>query len=116
MDPALAGSLAVVLSAAITLAGVLYTQRAARRAAEETADLEQRKVDAQAYESAKRTWSEHVEVLRGEVALLRARLRELDTEQERCNQRIMELTRWGRGVVRVLDEREIEHPPLPGGR
>jgi hypothetical protein len=115
VDPAVAAGLAVVLSALVSLAGVIYTQRATRRAAEDTAALEMRKVDASAYQAARTTWADHVESLRGQVAELRARVLELETAEQRCEQRNIELTRYSRTLIRVLVANGIEHPAPPAG-
>jgi len=119
----------VVLAALFTLMGVRFTQRATRAAAERTAALERTKVDAQAYESARQTWDEHVDSLREQLAdlredaerqrrtaqELRARVDELEDGRERDRARIRELTSYARQLLRILADHEIPYPPPPPG-
>lgn len=81
---------ASVVSALCVLAGVLYTQRQLRKAAERTADVEERKVDAEAYDRA-RTYDrevvkglrEDLQRAREEIAALRRTLEGERREHER---------------------------------
>lgn len=115
LDPAILAVIGVALSGLMSLAGVVYTVRASRRAAEETAELEERKVDASAYAAARATWAEHVESLQGQVRELRARVTELEDLESRCERRNIELARYSRGLMRLLTAHEIEHPAWPPG-
>lgn len=110
----LAGALGVVLSGLISYMAVRYTQRQAKAAQDASERLERVKVDAEAYEAAKATWNEHVAALRGQVAELRARVAELEAEQHRCDQRVLDLTRYSRTLMRLLAEHDIAHPAPPG--
>jgi hypothetical protein len=110
----LAGAAGVVLSGLISFLAVRYTQRSAQRATAASERLERVKVDAEAYESAKATWNEHVAVLRGQVAELRVRVVELEADQARCDQRVLDLTRYSRSLMRLLTENDIAHPSPPG--
>lgn len=112
---ALISSAGVVLAGLITLVGVRYTHRQARTAAEATARLERSKVDAEAYQRARETWTEHVRHLREQVAELRARVDELEDDRTRDRARLREWVDHARSLRRLLDEHEIAHPPAPAG-
>lgn len=144
VDPTVITSLitaaGVVLAAVFALLGARYTQRQTRAAAERTAalqaeaaarasEVEQRKVDAQAFEHAKVTWRESISDLRervDELAVendrqrstirdLRTRVEELETGQERDRRHIRELTAYARDLLRILSHHEIAYPPPPVG-
>lgn len=133
MDPtvitALIAAGGVILAAVFSLAGVRFTQRATRAAAERTAALERTKVDAQAYENARQTWDEHVDSLREQLADLReeaeqqrraardlrSRVDELEEGRDRDRARIRELTAYARELLRILGEHGIAYPPPPPG-
>jgi len=132
-DPTLSGAIVttigVVLAAVFTYAGVRFTQRSARAAQDRTDELDKSKVDAAAYESARRTWDEHVDSLRAQVndlrdeserlrvvtRELRDRVDELENGRAADRARIRELTAWCRAVVEILDAHEINYPSLPAG-
>lgn len=112
----------VVLAALFTFLGIRFTQRAATRAAQATERLEETKVDAAAYESARDTWAEHVESLREQVVELRSqcgelrdRVDELQSGRARDQDRIHELTDYARQLLRILAQHEIPYPPPPAG-
>lgn len=131
MDPtvtvAVITATGVVLAAVITLAGVRFTQRQARAAAEATAALDRAKVDAAAYESARTTWDEHVDSLRQQVADLReeserlrvlardlrGRVDDLEASGRADRARMRELVEYAKGLLRILAEHEISYPQPP---
>lgn len=126
---AIISTVGVVLAAVVTFAGVRYTQRSSRAAAEATARLEAKKVDAAAYEAARDTWEqerlwlrEQVTDLRGRVDELehgraqdRARIRELEEREARDRALIAELAGYARALLRILAEHHIPYPPPPPG-
>ncbi len=144
MDPtvvvAIISAAAVAITGAFTYAGVRFTQRQARLAAERTAEferaaaeraeaLERRSVDAQAFERARATWDAHVEDLteqvdalrteaerlREEARQLRQRLDDLEVGRAADRVRIRELTAYARDLLRILAHHEITYPPPPEG-
>lgn len=126
MDPtivvAIITAVGAVLAALFAYAGIRYTQGAAARAARATKHLEETKVDAAAYESARETWNEHVESLRKQVVELRkesadllTRVDEMERGRLRDRDRIHELTDYARQLLRILAQHEIPYPPPPVG-
>jgi predicted RNase H-like nuclease (RuvC/YqgF family) len=126
---AIVSAVAAVIAGAFSYAGVRFTQRSARAAAEATADLERRAVDAAAFERARATWEAHVEDLteqvgdlraeaeglRTEARDLRARVDEFERGRDLDRARIRELTAYARDLLRILAEHEITYPPPPEG-
>lgn len=131
MDPtvtvAVISGAGVVLAAIFTYAGVRFTQRQSRAAAQATAALERDKVDADAYEAARETWTETVAELRRQVAELReeaetirrggrelrTRVDELESTRAADRQKIRDLTDYARTLLRILSENEITYPEPP---
>lgn len=124
---ALFSAAGVIIAGAMTLAGVRFTQRQARAAADATAALDRAKVDAAAYESARTTWDEHVDSLREQVADLReeserlrglsrdlrSRVDDLETAGRADRARFRELVDYARVLLRIMGEYEIAYPPPP---
>lgn len=118
----------VLFTAFTTLAGVRFTQRQARAAADRAAELDRQKVNAEAYDKARATWDQHVESLRTQVGELReeserlrtaarelrGRVDELESGRSLDRRRIRELTDYARTLLRILGEHEIAYPPPPG--
>lgn len=119
MDPAVlaavVGAVSAVVSSLLAYLAIRYTQRSAQRASAESSRLELVKVDAEAYEQARDTWEAHVASLRAQLVDLRARVVELETDQAKCDQRVLDLTRYSRTLMRILAENDIVHPSPPGG-
>jgi predicted RNase H-like nuclease (RuvC/YqgF family) len=119
----------VVLAGIFTLLGVRFTQRQSRAAAAATAALDRDKVDANAYEAARETWTETVAELRRQVAELRdeaeavrrggrelrARVDELESTRAADRQTIREFRDYARALLAILVAHELPYPPPPPG-
>jgi predicted nucleic acid-binding Zn-ribbon protein len=73
----------LIIVAAISLAGIVYTQRGIKRTSERNAGLEDRKVSQDAYDRARAADSETIRSLRDEVA----RERQLRADDQAADQR-----------------------------
>lgn len=80
MTNALYPLLGVLSSAILTMIGVVYTSRSSRRVADKNADLEGRKVDAAAYDRARKIDEGVLDTLREDLAAHKATITELRAE------------------------------------
>lgn len=118
-----------VLTSIIGYFGVRLTQRQATKAQRATIELEQSKIDAQAYTEARMTWDALIKDLRNQVKDQKADLAEVrhtangfrnrleDLEQKRSGDRVAihVLTQYARQLLWVLRENNIQPPPTPEG-
>jgi predicted RNase H-like nuclease (RuvC/YqgF family) len=84
-------ALATVIAAAITVVGVIYTARASSRAGEKTRKLEEKAVDAQAYERARQSYDAAIHNYLEEIGHLRLRIESLTIRLNGLNNDIAEL-------------------------
>jgi predicted RNase H-like nuclease (RuvC/YqgF family) len=84
-------ALATVLAATITVVGVIYTARASSRAGDKTRKLEEKTVDAQAYERARASYDSAIKNYLEEIGHLRLRIESLTIRLNGLNTDIAEL-------------------------
>lgn len=121
----------IVVAAMLSTLGVVYTARAASGAQRRTAELQQNKIDAEAWGAQVDSWRSDVSALRqqrmedlvaaradiknqaAELEKLRARLITLEAELARDRLYIEALTAWGNAVVTLLRQANMGYPPVP---
>lgn len=96
--------LSAVITALFVLAGVIYTQRQIRKAAERTSAVEDRKVDAEAYDRAREFDQGIVNGIKDELTRAKAEVRELrDALEKERAEHFNEVTEFRR-KLRALED------------
>lgn len=125
---ALMGALGSVLAVVIANR---FTTRSARKAQQQSSDIERTKVDAQAYERARENYDAALTTQgrrivdlqkeladdraesRSEIADCRARIRELDLARRSDRERIRALAAYLRTLIAILRQHDITFPTPP---
>jgi hypothetical protein len=91
LQTALLTAIGTVLVGLLSYLGVRFTQRQVSKAAKRTAEIEQEKVDAAAYQEARAIWDDLIKDMREQIADQRSQLTELRGETGDLRKRLAEL-------------------------
>lgn len=121
----------IVIAAMLSTLGVVYTARAASGAQRRTVELQQNKIDAEAWRAQVDSWRSDVSTLRRqriedlatahteiqhqavELDELRAKIAAMQAAIAQDRLHIAALTGWGETMARLLHEAGISSPPAP---